>query len=85
MDNFAEARQHILAALEFAKNIHDTTQEGILYANLGLINLREGMLDEALKCCSYAWKTGKKQNNHDAVEQAEYCLQEIKDFERQRR
>lgn len=84
MDNFAEARKHLLTALQYVKEINDKMQESILYANLGLINLREGLVDEAMKCCSHALRTGKEQNNHDAVEQAEYCLQEIKDFEKLR-
>lgn len=83
MDNYSEAKKHLRKALQYVKEIHDTTQEGILYANLGLVHLREGLLEEARKCCTHAWKTGKRQNNHNAMEQAKYCLQEINDYEKQ--
>jgi len=40
--------------------------------------LREGLLKEAENFCKLAWKTGKRHENADAIEQAEYCLNEIK-------
>ncbi|XP_023305603.2 tetratricopeptide repeat protein 19 homolog, mitochondrial [Lucilia cuprina] len=78
MEQFDEARNYILKALELVKNIKDATQEGILLANLGLIYLREGLIIEAKSVCSQAWKSGKSNNNDAAIEQAEYCLNEIK-------
>ncbi|ALC39672.1 Ttc19 [Drosophila busckii] len=78
LENYAEAKETLLNALIIAKELKDVTQEGILQANLGLVYLREGLLKEAEKFCKLAWKIGKKENNGDAIEQAEYCLNEIK-------
>jgi len=78
LDDFAGAKEHINHAMALVKKLKDTSQEGILYANLGLIYLREGLLKEAKESCSLAWRIGKKQQNPDAIEQAEYCLNELK-------
>lgn len=83
MDNFDEAKKYLLQALQSVKELKDEAQECVLYANLGLIHLREGLLEQAHKCCTYAWKVGKKQNNNEAIEQAEYCLKEISDYRKQ--
>jgi len=64
--------------MELAKELKDATQEGILQANLGLVYLREGLMSQAENACRLAWKLGKQHQNPDAVEQAEYCLNEIK-------
>ncbi|EDW63694.1 tetratricopeptide repeat protein 19 homolog, mitochondrial isoform X1 [Drosophila virilis] len=78
LENYAEAKETLLQALAIAKELKDATQEGVLQANLGLVYLREGLLAEAEKFCRLAWKIGKSQKNADAIEQAEYCLDEIK-------
>lgn len=80
MEDFKEAKEYILQALDIVKELKDVTQEGILKANLGLIYLREGLISQAKEICGVAWKIGKKTNNVDAIEQAEYCLNEIKNF-----
>lgn len=82
MGHFDEARRYILKALDLVKSVKDTSQEGVLLANLGLIYLREGLINEAKTSCSQAWKTGKTQHNDAAIEQAEYCLNEIKTYTR---
>lgn len=64
--------------MEIAKELNDGDQEGVIQANLGLVYLREGLPKEAKKFCKVAWKLGKSQKNADAIEQAEYCLNEIK-------
>lgn len=67
-------------ALELVKELKDNAQEGILRANLGLIYLREGLITKAKEACSLAWRIGKNSKNLNAIEQAEYCLNEIKSF-----
>lgn len=78
LENYAEARKNLLRAMDIAKELKDVTQEGILQANLGLVYLHEGLLQQAQDACKLAWQMGKKNKNHDALEQAEYCLNEIK-------
>ncbi|XP_068140837.1 LOW QUALITY PROTEIN: tetratricopeptide repeat protein 19 homolog, mitochondrial [Drosophila tropicalis] len=80
LENYAEAKETLLQAMSLAKELKDVTQEGILQANLGLVYLREGLLKQAEAACKLAWKMGKKHQNSDAIEQAEYCLNEIKSF-----
>ncbi|KAH8324508.1 hypothetical protein KR074_008951 [Drosophila pseudoananassae] len=78
LEKYAEARETLLLAMDLAKELKDVTQEGILQANLGLIYLREGLMKQAENACRLAWKMGKQHGNPDALEQAEYCLNEIK-------
>jgi len=78
LEKYPEARETLEQAMELAKELKDATQEGILQANLGLVYLREGLMSQAENACRLAWKLGKQHQNPDAVEQAEYCLNEIK-------
>ncbi|XP_017022552.1 tetratricopeptide repeat protein 19 homolog, mitochondrial isoform X1 [Drosophila kikkawai] len=78
VEKYTEAREILLQAIELAKELKDVAQEGILQANLGLVYLREGLTQQADSACRLAWKMGKKHKNPDAIEQAEYCLDEIK-------
>ncbi|KAH8357874.1 hypothetical protein KR200_011635 [Drosophila serrata] len=78
VEKYTEARETLLQAIELAKELKDVAQEGILQANLGLVYLREGLTQQADNACRLAWKMGKKHKNPDAIEQAEYCLDEIK-------
>lgn len=78
LENYVEAKETLLKALEIAKELNDAVQEGVIQANLGLVYLREGLPKEAEKFCKLAWKLGKSQKNAHAIEQAEYCLSEIK-------
>ncbi|XP_017472257.1 PREDICTED: tetratricopeptide repeat protein 19 homolog, mitochondrial isoform X2 [Rhagoletis zephyria] len=80
LEEYELAKKYLTDALELVKELKDTAQEGILQANLGLIYLREGLIMKAKEACSLAWRIGKKGKNVDAVEQAEYCLNEIKTF-----
>ncbi|XP_017069974.2 tetratricopeptide repeat protein 19 homolog, mitochondrial isoform X1 [Drosophila eugracilis] len=78
LEKYTEARETLLQAMELTKELKDATQEGILQANLGLVYLREGLMKQAENACRLAWKLGKQYQNPDAIEQAEYCLNEIK-------
>ncbi|TDG43895.1 hypothetical protein AWZ03_009701 [Drosophila navojoa] len=80
LEKYAEAKETLLRALNIAKELKDTAQEGVIQANLGLVYLREGLLAEAEDFCKLAWKIGKSNSNADALEQAEYCLNEIKSY-----
>ncbi|XP_023170280.1 tetratricopeptide repeat protein 19 homolog, mitochondrial isoform X1 [Drosophila hydei] len=78
LEKYAEAKETLLRALQIAKELKDSAQEGVIQANLGLVYLREGLLSEAEKLCKLAWNIGQRNSNADAIEQAEYCLNEIK-------
>uniref|UniRef100_A0A0K8U500 Tetratricopeptide repeat protein 19, mitochondrial n=1 Tax=Bactrocera latifrons TaxID=174628 RepID=A0A0K8U500_BACLA len=80
LEEYELAKKYLMDALELVKELNDTAQEGVLQANLGLIYLREGLITKATEACSLAWRIAKNSKNLDAVEQAEYCLNEIKSF-----
>ncbi|CAD6997161.1 tetratricopeptide repeat protein 19 homolog, mitochondrial [Ceratitis capitata] len=80
LEEYELAKKYLTDALDLVKELKDSEQEGVLQANLGLIYLREGLVTKAKEACSLAWRIGKKSNNLEAIEQAEYCLNEIKSF-----
>ncbi|XP_036232360.1 tetratricopeptide repeat protein 19 homolog, mitochondrial [Bactrocera oleae] len=80
LEEYELAKKYLMDALELVKELKDNAQEGILRANLGLIYLREGLITKAKEACSLAWRIGKNSKNLNAIEQAEYCLNEIKSF-----
>ena len=80
LEEFVAAKEYLIAALDMAKELKDITQESILLANMGLIYLREGLTQQAKESCALAYRLGKTNNIPEAIEQAEYCLNEIKGF-----
>ena len=51
---------------------------GIYQANLGLIYMKKGLLEQAHLICTTAWTLGNKKKNNETMEQANYCLEQIK-------
>lgn len=78
LDDTKSAREYLKKALNLIKKIPEATTEGVLHANLGLVYLQDGLMEQAKSTCVYAYKLGKKMNDADSVEQASYCLDEIK-------
>ncbi|KAK9870404.1 hypothetical protein WA026_007973 [Henosepilachna vigintioctopunctata] len=58
--------------------VDDQTHIGVLHANLGLVLLHHGALKEAQKYCKEAWNLGRKNENRETIEQANYCFDQIK-------
>lgn len=52
----------------------------MLKANLGLLYLKQGLLQQAKDACTFAWRFGKKMNHKDIVDQADNCLKLINEF-----
>lgn len=74
------AEELLKKAIEFAKKIPEMIGAGVLQANLGLVYLKRGTVEQAKNVCGLAWRIGKKYNDIDTLTQADYCLEEIKKF-----
>lgn len=72
------AEEYLNSALQVGKTLEDFDNLGVIYANLGLVSIEKGLLNEAKKFCKEGWRLGNKQKNLDAVEQANYCFEQIK-------
>lgn len=72
------AQGYLKEAIEIGNNIEDKSHLGVIHANLGLILLEKGVAKEAEKYCKEAWKLGKKHENNESVDQANYCFDQIK-------
>ncbi|XP_055917675.1 tetratricopeptide repeat protein 19 homolog, mitochondrial isoform X2 [Eupeodes corollae] len=72
------AKEYLKQALELIKKIPEATNEGVLQANLGLVYLHDGLVEQAKTTCVYAYRLGKQMKDDESVEQANYCLDEIK-------
>lgn len=40
--------------------------------------MKQGLLEQSKKFCSTAWKTGHKKQDKEIMNQADYCLEQIK-------
>ncbi|XP_075154063.1 tetratricopeptide repeat domain 19 [Haematobia irritans] len=78
LEQLGEAISYIEEALKIVKKTEDGQQEGVLQSNLGLIYLQQGLVDEAKKLCTQAWRLGQSKKDESTIQQAEYCLNEIK-------
>ncbi|KRT79706.1 Tetratricopeptide repeat-containing protein, partial [Oryctes borbonicus] len=71
------AEDFLKQAIEIGSTMEDQSYVGIFLANLGLIYLQKGMFDIAKKYCKDAWTIGRKFNNTETVEQANYCFEQV--------
>lgn len=67
-------------AILLAKEIPDLGETAIFHANLGLVYFKQGLLKQAEEICGLAWRLGKKMEYDEAVKQANYCLDQLKDL-----
>ncbi|XP_008193607.2 tetratricopeptide repeat protein 19 homolog, mitochondrial [Tribolium castaneum] len=72
------AQGYLKEAITVGREVEDKSHLGVIHANLGLILLEKGVAKEAEKYCKEAWKLGKKFENNESVEQANYCFDQIK-------
>ncbi|CAG9772013.1 unnamed protein product [Ceutorhynchus assimilis] len=73
-----KAVKFLKEAIEVGNQLTDKTHLGVVHANLGLILLHRGVIEEAEKACIQGRNLGKKHDNNESIEQANYCLDQIK-------
>lgn len=78
INDLVGAEVYITEALELAKQFPDMYDSGVFQANHGMLMMKQGLLDQAKKTCEFAWRSAKKAKNPDGIEQADYCLSELK-------
>ncbi|KAL3282057.1 hypothetical protein HHI36_005257 [Cryptolaemus montrouzieri] len=72
------AQTYLTKGIDIGNHVEDQTHVGVLHANLGLVLLHQGIRKEAEKYCKEAWILGKKNENTETIEQANYCFDQIK-------
>ncbi|XP_055544047.1 tetratricopeptide repeat protein 19 homolog, mitochondrial [Wyeomyia smithii] len=82
LEDYATAEKYLLEAISLAAQIPDLTEAGIYRANLGLLYLQQGMLNQAKEFCSFAWKYGKHHKHEETVIQANYCLEQVRSMQK---
>lgn len=80
VDDLVGAEVYINEAIELSKQFPELIDSGIFQANQGMIFIRRGLLDQAKKTCSLAWRMAKNAKNEDGMEQADYCLKQLKNL-----
>lgn len=79
MNDLDSAEKYINEALRLASAYPEIYESGIYHANKALIFLKKGLLDEAQKLCNQADKSSRRINDPDGMEQAKYCLEQIRE------
>ncbi|KAJ6645803.1 Tetratricopeptide repeat protein 19 like, mitochondrial [Pseudolycoriella hygida] len=79
-NDLAQAEVYLTEAIELSKQFPEIHDSGIFQANRGLLFIKQGLLDEARKVCTFAWKFAKKSESKDGIEQADYCLKQLKNL-----
>ncbi|XP_055597851.1 tetratricopeptide repeat protein 19 homolog, mitochondrial [Uranotaenia lowii] len=78
LEDYVTAEYYLKQAIALAAQLPEQTEAGIYRANLGLLYLQQGLLEQAREFCSFAWKHGTKHQHEETVIQANYCLEQIK-------
>ncbi|XP_018569161.1 tetratricopeptide repeat protein 19 homolog, mitochondrial [Anoplophora glabripennis] len=77
-EDMENAEKYLKEAVNAGNKLEDKSHLGVVHANLGLILLQKGIVAEAQKFCKEAWQLGRKYENNESIEQANYCLDQIK-------
>lgn len=78
LEDYAAAEMYINEAIHLARKYPEMYQTGIYHANLGMIYLKKGLLSEARSFCSQARLMAKESKSADGIDQANYCIEQIK-------
>ncbi|KAK4880229.1 hypothetical protein RN001_008375 [Aquatica leii] len=65
-------------AVAIGNDLEDKTHVGVVNANLGLIYLQKGIIEQAEKYCKLGLQLGNHHENAESISQANYCFEQIK-------
>lgn len=77
LKEFVKAEKYLLQAIEIAKQLklEDISPYQV---NLGMLYIKQKLIEKAQVSCRAAWQVAKKYENKDALEGAEKCLDQVK-------
>lgn len=79
-DDIESAQEYLSKAVSIGNSIEEKRHLGVVKANLGLIYLEKGLKDQAQLQCKEAWHLGRKHENVESIQQANYCFEQINIF-----
>lgn len=62
--DITSAKYFLNRGIDIGHLVEDQTHVGVLHANLGLVLLQQGIINEAEKFCKEAWRLGNSRNIH---------------------
>lgn len=77
LKEFDAASKYLKEAIEIAKKI-DIDDLSPYHINLGMLSLKQKVLENAKSSCNLGWKIAKQYENKEAIAAAERCLDEVK-------
>lgn len=77
LKEYASAQDYLNQAITIAKKI-EIDDVSPYHVNLGMLYFKQKLFEKAKTSCSTGWKMAKDQENKDALEAAERCLDEVK-------
>lgn len=77
LKEYSQSEKYLKRAIEIAKElkIDDISPYQI---NLGMLYVKQNLIEQAQKACKFAWQLANKYDNKDAKEGAEKCLDQVK-------
>lgn len=72
-----------MRAIEVAKLFPELYDTGIYQVNYGFLLLKKGLLDEAKRVCSIAWRTATQVDSKEGINQANNCLKQVETLRHQ--
>lgn len=77
MKQYESSLRYLNEAIEIAKKI-EIDDLSPYHINLGMLYLKQKLLEKAKASCSMGWKLATKYENKEAISAAERCLDEVK-------
>lgn len=73
------AEQYLQRAITIAKEMKPEFVDVAPYhVNLGMLYMKQKLIEKAQKSCKYAWQIAKKYENKEAIDGADHCLDQVK-------
>lgn len=80
LGEFDAAEKYLNQAIELSNEFPEFVESSVFKANLGLVYLRKGLIEKATEICTFTWRVGQKNNHTEIMDQASYCLDQIKAY-----
>lgn len=77
LKEYDSSLQYLNEAIKIAKKI-EIEDLSPYHINLGMLYLKQKLLEKAKESCSFGWKMATKYENKEAVEAANRCLEQVK-------
>ncbi|XP_066600875.1 tetratricopeptide repeat protein 19 homolog, mitochondrial [Prorops nasuta] len=78
LKDYPLAQQYFIKAAKLGHTMKDIEEEGLIHVNLGYVNMKLGLFEDAFKECKYGLRLSELTHEDDVTQKAKDCLEDLK-------